>query len=341
MGNNNRGMILLGAALVVLAGLYFVTRGHREKLDTSGGFVDVVEGQLSSDDVYSIEVYKGLDSSQGFILARNGDDWIVSSRHDAPANINKIRTLLGNLEGLEGELRSQDPSVLDAYALDDSNAYRVVIKGESGDPLLELLIGKRSGSGCFVRRAGSDRVLLADHNFLSDFGVWGDDRKAPETTSWIDLVAFETDRAEIERIEIHGEETVVLEKEWPETEAAEGDSTATERDPEAYEWRVLEPRNFLATRSLADAIANNLASVRARDVITRGEVAEEFGLGDGAWTLTVTTEDGASHTLRFGADVPEQSNQIYFQVEGEDIVWSVPSYVRNNLFKKASDLKTE
>ena len=55
----------------------------------------------------------------------------------------------------------------------------------------------------------------------------------------------------------------------------------------------------------------------------------------------MATEDGTQHTLLFGAAVPEEDNQLYFRVEGEDLVWSIPDYLKGNLFKSADDLKTE
>ena len=70
----------------------------------------------------------------------------MNSRFDAPANLNKIRTLLGNLETLDGEFRSEAANVLEDYALSDSLAYHLQVRGEDGQPLVDLLIGKRSGA---------------------------------------------------------------------------------------------------------------------------------------------------------------------------------------------------
>ena len=342
---NNRNLIVLGVVLVVLVGAYLLTRDRRPELDETGGFEELVETELSTDDVYTLELLLGGDPSQGFVVVQRDDEWFVSSHYDAPANLNKIRTLLGNLETVSGEPRSDDAGVLDAYALDDSSAYHVRILGEGGDPMLELLIGERSGQGCFVRRPGSNRVLLADHNFLSDFGVWGDERPAPKASSWIDLVAFEVERDEVRTIEIRGDEqTVVMTKEFVETEAAAADTMIAAgpevQDPNAYEWRVTAPSDFVASKTRADGVLNAITNVRARDVV--GDALEEdLGLGDDARSVVVTLADGTSHSLYFGETLGDDDSLLYFRVEDEALVWSLPEYVANNVFKTEDDLRAE
>ena len=340
--NNNRNLVILAAVFVLLVSAWALTRDRRPELDTTGGFVDLVEGQLSTDEVYTVEVTHGVDG-EGFTLVQRDGAWFVSSHYDAPANLNKIRTLLGNIETVSGEVRSDDASVLDAYALDEPNAYHVRVAGEGGETLAELLIGKRSANGSFVRAPGSDQVLLADHNFLSDFGVWGDERQAPAVTSWIDLVAFTAERDDIRTVTVEGENSFVMTKEFVEAEPAVSDTTATEpavQDPNAYEWRITSPENFVASKTRADGVMNALTSVRARDVVG-DTVQDEYGLGEDARRVTVTLEDGTSHTLLFGAPTADDETLLYFKVEGESLVWSLPQYVANNVFKSVDDLRTE
>lgn len=335
---NNRNLIILVAVVVALGALYALSSQRRPSLDQSGGFVDLVEGTLSTDDVTKVEIRRG---EGGFTLVQGDQGWIVEDHFAAPANLNKIRTLLGNLESVTGEFRSEDPAVLESYALVDSQAYRLVVEG--GSTPVDMLIGKRSGTGCFVRNAGSDRVYLTDHNFLSDFGIFGDDRPAPEVTSWVDLVAFEAKREEVTRIRIEGDEIVVLDREPIVDEAAQAAADSTGAAPagspgENYEWRVND--DFIGSRSRGDAVLSSLVSVRARDVLARGENPEGSGLDDP--DRIVVTLDGATEvTLLFGTAVEGMSGQVWFRVEGQDLVWAVPEYARNNLFKTAADLRAE
>jgi hypothetical protein len=300
-----------------------------------------VEGTLSTDDVQGISILRG---EEGFHLVNGDRGWIVEDHFQAPANLNKIRTLLGNLESVSGEFRSDEESVIDSYALADSSAYRLTVAGEGEEPLVDLLVGKRSGSGCFVRRVGETRVYATDHNFLSDFGVWGDDRPAPQVSSWVDLVAFETDRDKVSRIRIEGEETVVLDREIvvPDSTAVPAEEGQTVPAPQPaednYEWRVNS--DFLASRTRGDGVLSAVVSIRARDVLGRGEAPEGSGLDDPSKVVVTTPEDGDT-TLLFGGEVQDQSGQVWFQVEGQDLLWAVPDYVRNNLFKTADELRPE
>lgn len=344
---NNRNLIVLVVVLAVLGTLYVLTRDRRPELDATGGFVDLVAGMLSTDDVYTVDLALGGDPAQGVKIVQQSGTWVVASHFGAPANLNKVRTLLGNLESVEGEVRSDDASVLAAYALDDSSAYHLAVRNESGEALAELLIGKGTTNGCFVRLPGSNRVLATNHNFLTDFGVWGDDRKAPAASQWIDQVAFQVERDAVRAIELRGDATVVMVKEIEAPAVVAVDSLGLplaqpgEPDAEAYEWRVTEPTEFMAARSRADGVLNSLATLRARDVVATGEVGEEFGLGDDADRVIVTLEDGTTHTLLFGAALPDDSNLFYFRVEGESLVWSMPSYLRTNVFKKPEDLQVK
>lgn len=339
---NNRNLIVLGVVLVVLIGGYVLTQDRRPELDETGGFVELVEGQLSTDEVFTVSVTHG--GGEGFTVVQRDGDWFVSSHWDAPANVNKIRTLLGNLETVSGELRSDDASVLDAYALDDANAYALRVLDEGGSPLAELLVGKSSGPGSFVRAPGSNRVLLADHNFLSDLGIWGDDRGTPKVSGWIDMAVVTIDRGAVRTIElVGGGSDLTLTKEFVETEPAVDDSTATEPatpDPDAYEWRVSGPETFIASKTRADGVMAAMVSMRARDVVGDA-VADEYGLGENARRAVVTLEDGTTHTLLFGAASADDASLVYFQLEGDRLVWTVPDYVTKNVFKTADELKTE
>ncbi len=337
---SNRNLVILVVLLVVLGGTYMLTSQQRSHMDNTGGFRDVVEGPLSTDDVFGIEAYRGENREGGVVMSKRGTDWVLTNHHDAPANENKIRTLLGNLESMEGEFRSDDAGVLGDYQLEDANALHVVVKGESGADLHHFLVGKSSGSGGFVRTDGSNEALLASHNLRSDFGMFGEDQTDPDRASWIDLVVFELDRNEAASLDLKSSEfALVMNKEFPEVQA---DSTGAQAlpDPSAYEWRVTVPESFQATKTQADAILNSLTNLRARDIAGR-DMKEEYGLGDDADRVTVTMKDSTQHTLRFGRQLPDDESQCYFQVEGEDIVWTMQNYIRQNVFKDPKDLKPE
>jgi Domain of unknown function (DUF4340) len=331
---NNRNFIALVVVLALLGGLYFASSGRRSHMDATGGFVDLVEGQLSTDDVFGISVAKGSETLE---LVRGGDEWTVRSHFGAPANLNKVRSLLGSLEAVEGEFRSDDASVLTDYALDDSTAYQLSVRDESGTALVDLLLGLRSSNGCFVRRAAETTVYLADHNFLSDLGIWGDERKAVDPKTWTNLEAYKVDGEAVRRLEILGESSISLEKEFSVAPADSGAAPA----PATYEWRVTTPENFLAVRTKAEAILSSLTAMRANDIVARGENPEGSGLGDEAEVVRILGEDGVLAVLRFGTKIDEDTAARYFRIEGEELVWALPEYVTKNIFKPVDELRPE
>jgi hypothetical protein len=183
-------------------------------------------------------------------------------------------------------------------------------------------------------------VYVTDHNFLSDFGVWGDDRPAPEVSAWVDLLAFEVKREEVTRIRVEGDESLVLDRELiiavADTLVEAGASAGS--PGENYEWRV--NGDFVGSRSRGDAVLSTLVSVRAREVLGRGERPEGTGLDDPS-RVVITLEGAVDLTLLFGNAVEESSDQVWFQVEGQDLMWAVPEFVKTNVFKTAEDMRAE
>lgn len=331
-----RNLIVLAALLVVLGAAYFATSGRRANFDEAGGFTGLVPEAFDADAVYGITARKQGDALQ---LSRTGDGWVLSSRHDAPANANKVSTLLGNLESAEGEFRSDSEAALGDYALGDSSALHLELRGEGGDTLLHLLLGKRSGGGNFVRQAGSDEVYLASHNFLGDFGIWGDEISAPRAQNWMDLAVFSAPRDSVRAVTIEGPEVqLAMEKEFAAPDPA--DTNAVAPPPSQYEWRVTRPDNFLAVKTRADGIVGSLASMRMSDVVGT-EVDPAWGLGEDAAIVRVLLASGDEVVLEFGSTLEGDENARYFRVRGEPLVWKAPGYLYNNIFKPVDELRPE
>ena len=336
---NNRNLMILLVILIVLAGGYWLTKGNRRALDQTGGYVDVVPGQLSTDSIYGLTVYRGSSPEQGFSLARQGDDWVMTTRYGAKANVNRLRTLLTNLENLEGNLRSTDPSVLSDYGLDDSTAVHLVLKSESGDEVLHLLLGKPSAGGGFVRLAGSSDALLGNRNLLSEFGIWGEDNKNPVVSTWLNLEVFKPDREKVHGLVLRqGKNTIAMQKVFQ--EEAEGDTTAAKQPP-SYEWEVTKPKHFTALKTRADGILTTVVNMRARDVASVPASLDDYGLGESADRVEVKMDDGTTAVMLFGKEGKDAEGQFYFKMKDDDHYWLVSDYVKGNIFKKLSELRPD
>ena len=335
---NNRTLGVLLVLLILFAGGYWYSKNQRPDLDQTGGYVDLVKGKLSTDSVYGLSVYRGSDPDKGFTLVRRGTDWIMNSHYDAKANINRLRTLLTNLESLEGEPRSNDPSVLADYDLDDSNAVHLVLKDESGNDILHLLLGKSSTGGGFIRKEGSNQVLLGSRNFLSDFGIWGKDNRNPVATTWLDLDIYKPNRESVTSFAFQKGKNLIAMKKVFQT-PAKGDTTAAKKPP-PYEWEVTKPRHFTALKTRADGVLTTLSNMRARDIAPKPSSPDEYGLGKDADWAEVTVNDSTTTRLLFGKEGPK--GQFYMKVQGnDDDYWLVSDYVRGNVFKPLKEFEPD
>lgn len=335
---NQRNLIILVVALVAMGALYWLSGQNRRGLDQSGGYVTLVEGELVRDDVYGLEVYRGSAPAEGFVLAKRGGEWVMTSRYDAQASESRMNTLLDNLENLEGQVRSDDASVLAGYGLTDDEAVHVVLKGESGDEVVHVLLGKPGSGGGFVREAGSNRVILGSRNLLSDFGIWGEDNKNPQASTWLALELFKPDRNTVTNITLRSEAgTIAMAKDFS---LAEADSAAAP-DPTAYEWQVTEPSSFTALKTRADGILTTLTNMRAVDIAAPPASPEDYGLGEGCDRAEVVQDDGTRTVMLFGNDLEDEAGKFYFQIEGQANTWLMSEYVRGNVFKTVDELKPE
>ena len=60
------------------------------------------------------------------------------------------------------------------------------------------------------------------------------------------------------------------------------------------------------------------------------------------WTRSRGTEAGnAVADLLFGEVLPDDENQFYFRVQGEELVWAMPAYLRTNVFKSVEDMQVQ
>jgi len=333
---NQRNLIILVVVLVAMGAIYWFSGQQRRGLDQTGGYTSLVEGELSRDDVFGLEVYRGSSKDEGFVLARRGEDWVMTSRFDAKASDSRMNTLLDNLEQLDGQVRSDDAAVLGDYDLTDETAVHVVLKGESGSEILHVLLGKQGTGGGFARAQGSNRVILGTRNLLSDFGIWGEDNLHPQASNWLALEVFKPERESVTGFSItKGGETIAAEKVFA---TAEGDSAAAP-DPQAYEWLITQPSQFTALKTRADGILTTLTTMRARDVAPPPAADEDYGLGEGCDRAEVVQQDGTRTVMLFGAAGGEEPGQFYFQLEGEASYWLMADYVRDNVFKDVDELK--
>jgi hypothetical protein len=210
---------LLGV-LVAVGLLSLLTGRARYSTAEGGGFVDILP-EFDPAQAQTVKAWLGAFPDQPVELARRGEGWAVTSRWDWTAKEDLVKRLLDDLDGLRGEKRADSQEVLADFQADDSLGLHVVASGTGGSELFHLVVGKSSvRGGGFLRRAGSDEVFLTQAPLRSSFGVYGEEPKAPDAKRWIELRVHQADKQDVDRLVIHGDEEIVLEKEFQLVEAA-------------------------------------------------------------------------------------------------------------------------
>lgn len=309
-------------------------------------------------DVERIEIYKGEDNEQKIALVRKGDVWLVASHFDAPADGQKVEKALEEIIGLQGEYRADGEEILPEFELNKEAALNWVLYEQGDKPLLHLLAGKDSGwQNCFVRKASSEVVYLADVNLKMRAGISGDELK---DTMWLDLKVLSLEKNMIQKAAWNYDgKSVVYEKKVTEPEAPadpdkadatdgeaadktdeaadEGDAALTPPAQPKVEWVKAEgtPPKGLQDRD-PKIVIEGLASVRAADIVDPTKKTE-LGLDAPQYNLTVTLEDGSEKNI--AAVKSKDGSESYLLLNDKPLIYKVAAWQMDKLFPKEKENK--
>lgn len=347
-----RYLIALAIVLVVLLVVKFVQDSRHERATSSAGVDTVIAGPLSADDLGSITVGYGREPAV-LVLQNQPDGWVVASAFDARANMSRIESLLENLDGLQGEFRSDHADVLPDYGFTDSTTVTIVGRDRGGAEVFALEVGNKpqGAVGNFVKRRGDTTVYLAAAPVLNQLGIYGQKPEPPQARHFLDLQALKLDRNEVAAIALHeGDDVITLEKEFPEPEPVPADTTSGDEatpapppEPEhsVWEWRLTGRNAAPAAKTRADGLLNAVTTIRAADVADPTVGLAEYGLDAPTRWAVITMLDGSESTLEFGAERPAADGApagIYLRVDDDPTIWVVSDYVAKNIFKTREDL---
>ncbi|MCA8946007.1 MAG: DUF4340 domain-containing protein, partial [Planctomycetes bacterium] len=158
----NKQLMILVAVIVVLAGLVAITNLTREE-ETPLQEIMLVGGTrenptVTKDEIKRIQIWKGSADNR-FELYRDGDDWTVPSRYNAPADQDDVDALL---DKVLRAARLNRPSTTEAgnyalYGLDEESGVHLRVVNDKDQEVLHVLLGRGEvGSRDFVRLMGDD-----------------------------------------------------------------------------------------------------------------------------------------------------------------------------------------
>lgn len=346
---NARTLLILAVLVLALFAVrVYQDRSHELKTSTSDT-IAVLDAAFTNTDVNRIVIGFGADST-AIDLERLPESWVARSAYDHTVDEARVNSLLNELNGLRGEFRSDTGDVLADYGLGlDNNKIRVTLYGTEWENIFDLDIGEKSegGTGNFIKRPGQDAVFLTRSNLLGQMGLYSGP-ELPHPRHFLELEVFKCDREAIASISIHdGESSLGMEKIYSAPEAIvadDGTTTQGEIDYSIWEWALVEPEPQPLAKTKVDAIANALASVRAKDVDDPMVNLDTYGLWRAERRISVVMRDGSEVELRFGSQIQsgdESPTGQWLMTSQDRTIWILDTWKADQLFKTLEDLKPD
>jgi hypothetical protein len=278
--------------------------------------------KLTSDDCYKIQIFKGDNMTSSTLVKVNGA-WSVNPERLYPASKTNTQRIFDSLKDIrEGEVVSNNPENHIKFQVDEKTSTRVKFFGKNDDLLADVYVGKMGmnymSPSTYVRKAGSEEVLVVDAYMMSLFPV-GDD-------VWRERTIFSYNPEDITSFTIQepGKSPIKLAR------------MASE------EWTCLDPEMFMIRKDVGKRMASSFARLQASSFVEDypRKSFGEYGLGGNALTVSASLKDYSSTpTLYIGEMSEVQKNQFYVRAEGQDTVYLIYKYTRDSFVKNLEELK--
>ena len=338
-------LIFCSLALIFLGTIFYDSFSHRSGavamawLDSQ--WVDQVDSILLYYPAYQERAGEGtadvaaLQSPYPLVIRRRGDSWhIQSGSVEFPAKQASVAALLALLS-TRGSYRSAGSGERSIHALGVSleDAYRIVLGGGSGPPLLDLLIGNADATGRerYYRRNNQDAILS---------GADGFKQFMDSPASWYELRLFQSAAAFVEPLPELVQRLRVSPPRDPSADALEAGADA----PPAYTlsrenqgWKLEEAADIPSSpgvdatlvesyiRSILEAEGDSILVPTEQDVFESASILLELG-------------DGRMLTLRLGFDLEAETDRPLWkaQVSTSPYIFGLSAWRVSRLFRDLS-----
>ncbi|MCA8918364.1 MAG: DUF4340 domain-containing protein [Planctomycetes bacterium] len=341
----NKQLMILVAVIVVLAGLVAITNLTREE-ETPLQEIMLVGGTrenptVTKDEIKRIQIWKGSTDDR-FELYRDGDDWTVPSRFDAPADKDDVDALL---DKVLRAARLNRPSTTEAgnyalYGLDEESGVHLRVVNDKDQEVLHVLLGRGEvGSRDFVRLMGDD----APEGIFELAGLGGefdtiystlnlDSTGKTRAGSWIDTSGFEVlpFDAVVESLELQDGTSTLQFQRKPNTQPADD------------EWMLTSPRQGEADGAAVHAIVDALRTYSITDIAGPDTDAPKYGLSFPEKKVSFAYLDGEKlvrASVSFGKVNDESEVPVWLSSvnKGKFIYWG-GDFILSRVFRNLFDL---
>jgi len=323
--------VYLIAAIAVILGLIvlLVEKPFQERTSESSTpeslqsikYIPVFSG-VTEDDCFRIEIYQ-MDGASSATLTQKGGTWYTNPERKYIASKDNVKRIFDALKDIEeGEVRSRNPENHARFQVDKISGTRVKFFGKAGKLLEDVYVGKMGTSymtpSTFVRKEGMDEVLSVNGYLMSLFRA-GEENWRERTIHNFepeDIVGFKLERPGKSPIEL--------------ARLASGG------------WTCLAPETMPASKDVGSRMANAFGRLRDSSFVEDYPLKplNEYGLGTDAFSITATLRDhSTTPTLYIGNENPEKRSQWYVRAEGDDMVYLIYKYARDNMVKTLDEIK--
>ena len=329
----NKYLVLFACLLVGLIVIYVVQKRSAKIEVVSSGIERLLSGR-DIDKVSEIRVYWS-GQQPGLVLRRNDKSWTLPNYFDAPGNSQKIESFLQDIENLRGEKRASSKEVFATFGVEDDKALTLEFLSKDGEPLFVILAGKQGpmGGGGFIRFKDQVEVYLAEKNLLASFGIFGEDRKAPQPKLWAGLKVLQTPKDSWRSVELiqPGASFAFAKQQKPEGAKPEEKAPEAASQPPAPEvWLQQQPENPKLEEGKIQSSLNALANLQATQLADPAQ-ADAYGLNAPAYQAKITLNDGK--TVQLLISQPEGKGPVYAKLENAKEIYELTEGNLQSIFK--------
>jgi hypothetical protein len=326
-------LIILFVIVVILGGLVMLKKYREPKELEIAEYVELKFQPGEDEDldqVSRVTVYKGEENKEDPVILVKTEKkrWQVESFYNVGADKDKVKSLIGTLSALEGELRSSSAKTFKDFAISDEKGIHVELEDSDGEKRAVVIglesIGYR---GNFIRKAGSSETYFVDRNLLSKVGIWGNAKEAElEEKFFFDLTFLEFDEDEISSFSIarYEDNNPIY---------ASRIMRSIEEETEKRRWAfVRDDLPFDIDASKIKTFLKDIQKKRATEVVAFEEDFD-YGFDKPVWELFAEREDREPLKFIGGKFKDDDSNQLYMREKDASVVYLVSDYIFKEINK--------
>ncbi len=243
------------------------------------------------------------------------DEWLL--KEPAGMDVEGVDGFVSSLANARADEFLDKLPGADSAALDKAYRLTATVKSGGKEETFTLAIGAGRKKGVYARVEGRDGIVL--------IGKWSADQLLKSLSDLRRKKIFSFEEKDIEKVAVN------VAGKAPFTVARDGTG-----------WKFIEPAGEFAASSKVKSLANSIANFRVADFLDKAP--DDAGLDATAARVTVTLSAAAgsgSSTLIIGKEYKDKDSQerYYARLEGNDQVFSIQKFSRENVLKEMDDLR--